>query len=282
LAGTARLAPALSHPEPPEPAALIALIGFMDLTSLTGSESAEEARALCRKAIHPEPGDPRVPSVAAVCVYPALVPECKRELAGSRVKVASVAAAFPTGRASLAAKLEEVRAALEAGADEIDVVIDHTAFLAGESARVFEEIVAIKAGVGTKPLKVILETGRLASQARVREASELALRAGADFLKTSTGKIEPGATLEATSIMLEAIAAHRAATGARVGIKPAGGIRTARQALDYARLLETMLGKEWLTPSLFRLGASALLDDVLKELSRPSRTAPDRSRPADR
>jgi deoxyribose-phosphate aldolase len=247
------------------PTTLAALVGCMDLTSLGGTETAEDARALCERAARPGPAQ-LVPSVAAVCVYPELVAACKRALEGSRVAVASVAGAFPSGRAPLASKLEEVRAALSAGADEIDTVIDHSAFLAGERERVFDEIAAIRQAAGDKVLKVILETGQLGAPPHVRAASELAIRAGADFLKTSTGKTEPGATLGATLIMLDAIADHHAATGKRVGIKPAGGIRTARQACEYL-LLAGSLGESWLGPSLFRLGASALLDDVLKALA---------------
>ena len=242
------------------------LVRSIDLTSLGGNEDASFARALCEKAMRPDPRDSRVPSVAAVCVYPALIAECKRRLAGSRVRVASVAGAFPSGRAPLAFKLDEVRAAVDFGADEIDVVIDHQAFLAGEERTLLDEISQVKLAVGDVCLKVILESGQLGSYSNVQRASELALRAGADFLKTSTGKTQPAATPGATLVMLEAIARHHASTGRQVGIKPAGGIRTAHQALGYAAMVEEILGRAWLTPELFRLGASALLDALVAEL----------------
>jgi deoxyribose-phosphate aldolase len=245
--------------------ALSDLIRAMDLTSLEGTEDEAAARALCERALLPAPERPSLPSVAAVCVYPALIAECKRALSGSRVRVASVAA-FPSGRAALSAKLGEARAAVDLGADEIDLVIDYQGILAGQEQRAAEEIARVKQAIGSTRLKVILETGQLRDQANVRRASELALGAGADFLKTSTGKTQPGATPGATLIMLDAIAAHHASTGRKVGIKPAGGIRTARQALGYARMVEATLGKDWLVPELFRLGASALLGDVVFEL----------------
>jgi deoxyribose-phosphate aldolase len=238
----------------------------MDLTSLEGTEDEPAAQALCQRAIRPAPSDPRIPSVAAVCVYPALISACKRALAGSKVAVATVAA-FPTGRASLEGKLAEARVAIELGADEIDLVIDYQALLAGEEDRVTDEIAQIKQVIGVVRLKVILETGQLGAHANVRLASELALAAGADYLKTSTGKTQPAATPGATLVMLEAIAAHHAATGCKVGIKPAGGIRTARQALAYSEMVEGTLGASWLVPELFRVGASALLDDVVRELA---------------
>jgi len=238
----------------------------MDLTSLDGTEDESFARALCQKALRPDPGDPQVPSVATVCVYPRLIAECKRRLAGSEVGVASVAGGFPSGQASLLVKLDEVQAAIDLGADEIDLVIDYRAFLAGEVGRISEEVSRVKERIGTVPLKVILETGQLGAPATVRRASEQALAAGADYLKTSTGKTRPGATPEATLVMLEAIREHHASTGRKVGIKAAGGVRSARQALDYRALVEQTLGEDWLSPALFRLGASALLDDVVAEL----------------
>jgi deoxyribose-phosphate aldolase len=241
------------------------LIRAMDLTSLEGTEDEAAARALCERALRPAPERPRLPSVAAVCVYPALIAECKRALSGSEVRVASVAA-FPSGRAALAVKLGEAREAVDLGADEIDLVIDYRAILSGEAQRAAEEVAEIKRAIGTIRLKVILETGQLPDYAAVRRASDLALGAGADFLKTSTGKTQPGATPGATLVMLDAIAAHYASTGRRVGIKPAGGIRAARQALGYAQMVEATLGKDWLVPELFRLGASALLGDVVSEL----------------
>ena len=234
----------------------------MDLTSLEGTEDEARARALCERALRPAPG---TPSVAAVCVYPALIAECKRALVNTTVRVASVAA-FPSGRAALDVKLREARGAVDLGADEIDLVIDHQGILAGEHARVAEEIAQVKLAIGGVCLKVILETGQLRSHANVRRASDLALGAGADFLKTSTGKTQPGATPGATLVMLEAIAGHHALSGRKVGIKPAGGIRTAHQAFGYAQMVEATLGKDWLVPERFRLGASTLLDDVTSQL----------------
>jgi deoxyribose-phosphate aldolase len=246
--------------------ALSDLVRAMDLTSLEGTEDEARARALCQRALQPSPKAPWLPSVAAVCVYPALIPECKRALQGSEVRLASVAGAFPSGRAAVTVKLREARAAVDLGADEIDLVIDHQAMVAGEEQRVLEEIAQIKQAIGGVRLKVILETGQLRTHANVRRASEIALGAGADFLKTSTGKTQPGATPGATLVLLEAIASHHALTGRKVGIKAAGGIRTARQAFGYARMVEVTLGKHWLVPERFRLGASTLLDDVVAEL----------------
>jgi len=250
----------------PAVSALSDLIRAMDLTSLEGTEDEARARALCQRALQPAPEATWLPSVAAVCVYPALIPECKRALEGSEVRVASVAGAFPSGRAALEVKLREARGAVDLGADEIDLVIDHRAILVGEEQRAADEIAQIKQAIGVIRLKVILETGQLRSHANVRRASELALGAGADFLKTSTGKTQPGATPGATLVMLEAIASHHALCGRKVGIKPAGGIRTARQALGYAQMVEETLGKDWLVPERFRLGASTLLDDVVTQL----------------
>ena len=240
----------------------------MDLTTLEGADSPGKARALCQKARFPDGADPSIGPVAAVCVYPALVGTARRVLEGSGVRVASVAGAFPGGLSPLGVRLEEVRQAVDAGADEVDTVIDRGALLAGEYARIADEISEIKAACKSTLLKVILETGELGAYDNVRLASELAIAAGADFIKTSTGKIQPAATPEVTLVMLEAIRDHFYATGRRVGIKPAGGIRTARQALHYLVLVKETLGAGWLSPELFRLGASSLLNDVLMQLEK--------------
>ena len=236
---------------------------MMDLTTLEGKDTPGKVRALCVKAMRPKPGDPTIPSVAAVCVYPALVAEAKEALAGSGVKVASVATGFPSGQTFRDIKLAETRAAVEAGADEIDMVIDRGAFLSGDYATVFEEIVEVKEACGDAHLKVILETGELETYDNVRRASILAMAAGADFIKTSTGKVTPAATMPVTLVMLEAIRDFERATGRQVGMKPAGGIRTAKEAIQYLVILYETLGPRWMSPDWFRFGASSLLNDVL-------------------
>ena len=241
-------------------------ISMIDLTTLEGKDSAGKVLQLCQKARHPMPGDASVPAVAAVCVYPNFVAIAKRGLAGSGVRVASVATGFPAGQVPLAVKLDETRRAVEAGADEIDMVIDRGAFLAGDYARVSDEIARVKEACGTAHLKVILETGELASYDNVRRASMLAIAAGADFIKTSTGKIQPAATPPVVLVMLEAIRDHYLATGVRIGMKPAGGVRTTKQALHLLVLVKETLGDAWLTPELFRLGASTLTNDLLMQL----------------
>jgi deoxyribose-phosphate aldolase len=248
--------------------ALDLAIRMMDLTTLEGKDTRGKVRALCAKAIHPRPGDPTIPSVAAICVYPALVAEAKDALRGSTVKVASVATAFPSGQSFLDIKLAEVRAAVDAGADEIDMVIDRGAFLSGDYAAVYDEIVAVKAACDAAHLKVILETGELETYDNVRRASILAMTAGADFIKTSTGKVTPAATLPVTLVMLEAIRDFHRATGHVVGMKPAGGIRTAKESIQYLVVLYETLGPRWMTPDLFRFGASSLLNDVLMQIQK--------------
>ncbi|MCC6899816.1 MAG: deoxyribose-phosphate aldolase [Polyangiaceae bacterium] len=243
-------------------------ISMMDLTTLEGADSPGKVRALCQKARTPEPGDESIPSCAAVCVYPTLVPVAKKALEGSRVRVASVATAFPSGLSPLSVKLEDTRRAVELGADEIDMVIDRGAFLSGQYQRVADEIAQVKEACGEAHLKVILETGEIGSYDNVRRASDLAMHAGTDFIKTSTGKIQPAATPPVTLVMLEAIRDFYYATGRRIGMKPAGGIRTAKQALHYLVLVKETLGDAWLTPDLFRLGASTLLNDVLMQLKK--------------
>ncbi|GAB3982327.1 deoxyribose-phosphate aldolase [Actinoallomurus acanthiterrae] len=240
-------------------------ISMVDLTTLEGADTPGKVRALCAKAAHPDPGDVSVPRVAAVCVYSDLVGEAVRALKGTGVGVASVATAFPSGRAPLEAKLADTRRAIGDGASEIDMVIDRGAFLAGDYQKVFEEIVAVKAECGDVHLKVILETGELVTYDNVRRASWLAMLAGADFIKTSTGKVSPAATLPVTLVMLEAVRDFRARTGRQVGVKPAGGIRTTKDAIKYLVLVNETAGPDWLTPEWFRLGASSLLNDLLMQ-----------------
>ena len=256
--------------------ALELAIRMMDLTTLEGADTPGKVRALCTKARYPDPGDPSVPHVAAVCIYPSLVPVARRALAGSGVKVASVATAFPSGQAPLDVKLADVRAAVEAGADEVDMVIDRGAFLSGRIGHVYEEVVAVKEACGNAHLKVILETGELGTYDAVRKASLVAIAGGADFIKTSTGKVSPAATLPVTLCMLEVIRDVHDETGLVIGMKPAGGIRTAKQAVQYLCVLHETLGPDWLTPDLFRFGASSLLNDVLLQL-RKQRTGIYRS-----
>jgi deoxyribose-phosphate aldolase len=243
-------------------------VRMMDLTTLEGKDTPGKVRQMCAKALTPLAEDGSIGPVAAVCVYPNLVPVAKEALAGSTVKVASVATAFPSGQSPLDVKLADVRRAVELGADEIDMVIDRGAMLAGDYAKVFDEIAATKEAAGAAHLKVILETGELGSYDVVRKASEIAIAAGGDFIKTSTGKVQPAATPAVTLVMLEAIRDHYYATGRRIGMKPAGGVRTAKQSLHYLVLVKETLGDAWLTPDLFRFGASALLNDVLMQIEK--------------
>ncbi|MFC4012780.1 deoxyribose-phosphate aldolase [Nonomuraea purpurea] len=237
-------------------------ISMVDLTTLEGADTAGKVRAMCTKAVRPGGGAPKV---AAVCVYPDLVPVAVASLAGSGVKVASVATAFPSGRTSLEVKVSDTALAVAAGADEIDMVIDRGAFLSGAYGKVLEEIVAVKAACGPAHLKVILETGELVTYDNVRRASWLAMLAGADFIKTSTGKVAPAATPPVTLVMLEAVRDFRAATGRQVGVKPAGGIRTTKDAIKNLVLVNETAGDDWLSPEWFRLGASSLLNDLLMQ-----------------
>jgi deoxyribose-phosphate aldolase len=243
-------------------------IGMIDLTTLEGADTPGKVRSMCAKAVRPDPSDASVPSVAAVCVYPDLVATAvealRPQLMGrASVEVASVATAFPSGRASLPTKLRDVRDAVDAGATEIDMVIDRGAFLAGRYLQVFDEIVATKAVCGGAHLKVILETGELATLDNVRRASWLSLLAGGDFIKTSTGKITPAATPPVALVMLEAVRDFRDRTGEFRGVKLAGGIRASKEAIRYLVMVNEVAGDEWLTPALFRLGASSLLNDLL-------------------
>ncbi|MDQ1709807.1 MAG: deoxyribose-phosphate aldolase [Frankiaceae bacterium] len=245
--------------------ALDAAIRMIDLTTLEGADTPGKVRALCAKAMRPDPTDRTVPAVAAICVYGDLVATAVTALRGSGVHVASVATAFPSGRASLAVKLADVRAAVSDGADEIDMVIDRGAFLSGRYQQVFDEIVAVKEACGPAHLKVILETGELVTYDNARRASWLAMLAGADFIKTSTGKVQPASTLPVVLVMLEAVRDFAAQDGRRVGVKAAGGIRTAKDAIKYLVIVKETAGDEWLTPELFRIGASTLLNDLLMQ-----------------
>ena len=245
--------------------ALDLAIRMVDLTTLEGQDTPGKVRALSAKAMRPDPADPGCPAVAAVCVYPDLVATAKQQLGTSGVKVASVATGFPSGRTSLDVKVADTKDAVAAGADEVDMVIDRGAFLAGDYGLVFDEIVAVKEATGSAHLKVILETGELATYDNVRRASWLAMLAGADFIKTSTGKIQPAATLPVTLVMLEAVRDFRDATGRQVGVKPAGGIRTSKDAIRNLVLVNETVGDDWLSPDWFRLGASSLLNDLLMQ-----------------
>ena len=243
--------------------ALDLAISMVDLTTLEGADTPGKVRSLCAKARRPDPEHPDTPPVAAVCIYPDLVEVAAAALAGSSVGVASVATAFPSGRSALPIKLADVRFALAAGATEIDMVIDRGAFLIGRYGAVFAEIEAVKAECGSVPLKVILETGELATYDNVRRAAWLALLAGADFVKTSTGKIAPASTLPVVHVLLQAVRDFRAATGEIRGVKAAGGIRNAKDALRNLVAVHEVAGPDWLTPRLFRFGASSLLNDLL-------------------
>jgi len=254
-------------------------ISMIDLTTLEGADTVGRVRSLCAKAMAPDPTDPATPRVAAVCVYADMVPVALDALRGSSIHVASVATAFPSGRATMPVKLTDTRDAVMAGAHEVDMVIDRGAFLSGRYLQVFDEIAAVKAAcaenVGNERnegnegnaapahLKVILETGELASYDNVRRASWLAMLAGADFIKTSTGKVSPAATLPVTMLMLEAVRDWRGLTGTQVGVKPAGGIRTTKDAMRYLVLVNEIAGEDWIDPAWFRFGASSLLNDLL-------------------
>ncbi len=249
-------------------AALHLTIASIDLTTLEGMDTPGKVAALSRKAVRPDPSDPTIPSVAAVCVYPEMVPVAVRHTAGTSVKVASVAGAFPSGQSSLDVRTADIRDAVAAGADEIDIVISRGAFLSGDYHYVFNEIEVQKEACGNAHLKVILETGELGSYDQIRKASMLAMAAGADFIKTSTGKVGVNATMPTALCMAEAIRDYAEQTGESVGLKVAGGIRTAKQAWHYLVLVGETLGQDWLTPDLFRIGASSLLNDALLQLKK--------------
>lgn len=249
-------------------AALKLALSMIDLTTLEGQDTPGKVRQLCQKAMHLHDSMPDLPRVAAVCVYPNLVGVAKSVLTGSTIRVASVATAFPGGMSSLDVKLDETRLAVDAGADEIDMVLSRGAFLAGDYAYVFDEIAAVKQACGDAHLKVILETGELCSLDRVRRASVLAMHAGADFIKTSTGKIKPAATMPVTLVMMQAIRDFFTQTGRMIGIKPAGGIASAKLAVYYLVMLRETLGNAWMTPEWFRFGASSLANDLLMQLAK--------------
>ena len=254
-------------------AALELAISMVDLTTLEGADTSARVASMCAKALRPDPHDARVPSVAAVCVYPDLVAPARAALGDAAVAVASVATAFPSGRASMGVKLADVREALAAGADEIDMVIDRGAFLAGRLGQVYDEVVAVKDACGPAHLKVILETGELVTYDNVRRASWLAMLGGADFIKTSTGKVPVAATTPVALVMLEAVRDFAESTGLLVGVKVAGGIRSAKDAIRYLVLVNETVGSTWLTPALFRFGASSLLNDLLMQRTKQLRGA---------
>ena len=248
--------------------ALHTVLSMIDLTTLEGQDTPGKVRQLCQKAMHLHDALPNLPHVAAVCVYPTMVEVARKALGSADINVASVATAFPSGMAPRQIKLEETRIAVEAGADEIDMVISRGAFLQGEYGFVFDEIAAIKEACGDAHLKVILETGELGTLDRVRRASVLAMHAGADFIKTSTGKIQPAATLPVTLVMLQAIRDFYYQTGRMVGMKPAGGISSAKLAIHYLVMLKETLRNAWMTPVWYRIGASSLANDVLMQLQK--------------
>jgi deoxyribose-phosphate aldolase len=238
-------------------------ISMIDLTTLEGSDTPGKVRSLCAKALVPDPLDPTTPRPAAICVYGDMVATAKTALGDSGIHVAAVATAFPSGRSSMPVKLADTRDAVKAGADEIDMVIDRGAFLAGDYLTVFNQIAEVKAVCGDVHLKVIMETGELVTYDNVRRASYLSMLAGGDFIKTSTGKVQPAATLPVTLVMLEAVRDWRDLTGVQVGVKPAGGIRTTKDAIKYLVMVSEIAGEDWLTPDWFRFGASGLLNDLL-------------------
>lgn len=246
--------------------ALKLALNMLDLTTLDAKDTVGKVKQLCRKAIQPHEAYADLPSVAAVCVYPNFIADAKKALRNSNVKVASVATAFPSGMSSMKFKLDETRWAVEQGADEIDMVISRGKFYAGDYKYVANEIEKVKEVCGKAHLKVILETGELSTLDNVRRASDLAMEAGADFIKTSTGKVQPAATLPVTLVMLEAIRDYYYKTGRMVGMKPAGGIQTAKQALQYLVMVRETLGEAWLSPDWFRFGASVLANDILRQL----------------
>src|SRR5215831_15774701 len=244
------------------------VLSMIDLTTLEGKDTPGKVKQLCYKARHLLDTYEGLPTVAAVCVYPSMVRVAKKSLEGSDIKIASVATAFPSGQASTKVKIEDTKFAVNEGADEVDMVISRGKFLAGEYNFVFDEIALIKEACGEARLKVILETGELSTLDKIRRASDIAMHAGADFIKTSTGKIQPAATMPVTLVMLEAIRDFYHATGKKIGMKPAGGIATAKVAIQYLVVLRETLGQDWMTPDLFRIGASRLANDILMQLTK--------------
>ena len=241
-------------------------LSMIDLTTLEGKDSEGKVNQLCYKASHLHDKHPGLPNVAAICVYPPMVPIAKKALADTGINVASVATAFPSGMADIDAKLDEVKSVVDAGADEVDMVISRGKFLGGDYDFVFDEIGQVKDACGKAYLKVILETGELVTLDNVRLASDIAMEAGADFIKTSTGKVSPAATPSVVLTMLEAIRDFQTKTGKRIGMKPAGGIGTAKQAIQYLVMIKETLGEDWLSPDLFRFGASSLANDILMQI----------------
>ena len=250
--------------------ALFLALSMIDLTTLEGKDSEGKVRQLCYKASHLHYKHPGLPYVAAICVYPTMVPIAKKELAGTGINVASVATAFPSGMADINAKLDEVKSVVDAGADEVDMVISRGRFLNGDYNYVSDEISQVKDACGKAHLKVILETGELVTLDNVQLASDIAMEAGADFIKTSTGKVSPAATPPVVLTMLEAIRDFQIKTGKKVGMKPAGGISTAKQAIQYLVMIKETLGDDWLSPNLFRFGASSLANDILMQIMKQS------------
>jgi deoxyribose-phosphate aldolase len=248
--------------------ALKLALSMIDLSSLEGADSPGKVRQLCTKAKHLHDALPGLPSVAAVCIYPTMVRVARPLLAGTGIHIAAVASGFPSGQYSMSTRLDETRFAVDEGADEIDMVISRGRFLAGDYNFVFDEIVAIKEACGQAHLKVILETAELGTLDSIRKASDLAMHAGADFIKTGTGKVQPGATLPVTLVMLEAARDFYYATGKKIGVKPAGGIASAKLALQYLVMLYETMGQDWLTPDLYRFGASKLANDILMQLAK--------------
>ena len=246
--------------------ALKMVLSMIDLTTLEGKDSPGKVKQLCYKAAHLHDQYPGLPGVAAICVYPNMVPVAKAALAGTNIKVASVATAFPSGMTTLSAKLKEVRSVVDDGAEEVDMVISRGKFLSGDLDFVSDEVAQIKDACGAAKLKVILETGELVTLDNVRRASDLVMHAGADFIKTSTGKINPSATPVVVLTMLEAIRDYYLQTGYKIGMKPAGGVSTAKQGIQYLVMVRETLGQAWLTPDLFRIGASSLANDVLMQI----------------
>jgi len=250
---------------------LLLVLSMIDLTTLEGKDTSGKVKSLCYKAGHLHSSLPGIPSVAAVCVYPTFVGIAKKELAGTSINIASVSTAFPSGQSTLEVKIADTKFAVDQGADEIDMVISRGKFLAGEYNFVYDEIAAVKEACGTSHLKVILETGELDTLDNVRKASDIAIYAGADFIKTSTGKISPAATMPVTFVMLNAIKDYYKKTGIKIGMKPAGGISTSKIALQYLVMLNETLGHKWMNKNLFRFGASSLVNDVLMQLKKQER-----------
>ena len=250
--------------------ALNLTLSMIDLTTLEGKDSPGKVKQLCYKAAHLHDQYPDLPNVAAICVYPTMVPIAKKALTGTNINIASVATSFPSGMADLQSKLDEVKSVVDAGANEIDMVISRGRFLRGDYNYVSDEIAQVKEACGDAHLKVILETGELVTLDNVRFASDIAMEAGADFIKTSTGKVSPAATPPVVLTMLEAIRDFETKTGEKIGMKPAGGIGTAKQAIQYLVMVKETLGEDWLSPDLFRFGASSLANDVLMQIVKQS------------